>query len=143
MILYPQIPYFPNHTSFIQMMHKSQFQEIDPYDWFCVTCFIQLISDQIIKYLPVERGFLDCIMLVHSLGTEPMALVFLPGMHATQTTLSEKQYLVNSRFSSSWCTKDAALDKTSKDVSILALGQTLSMENQIIKLGHGSDQHMD
>lgn len=38
--------------------------------------------------------------------------------------------IFHSRFSSSWCTKDAALDKTSKGVSIL--GKILIMEKQQI-----------
>ncbi len=70
--------------------------------------------------------------LMHSLGLTPWPWCF--SRNNTNITRSEKQCFVNSRFSSSWCTKDAALDRTSRGVSIL--GQTLSVENQIIR-------HMD
>lgn len=46
--------------------------------------------------------------------------------------LAKKPNSLNSRFSSSWCTKDAARDNTSKGVSIL--GKILIIEKpQIIK----------
>ncbi len=73
--IYKYCPIITNHTSMenclfsFQMMHKSQFQKIDPYDWFCGpgSHLVKCSSDE--TRAGVERWSLTlslCLVLKHT-----------------------------------------------------------------------------